>query len=95
MPPGMDFIQVRKDLPTIPAVGEVNDLHIRETGADQKPLAAHLQSKGESSDSEAMRADGSWDAPSRLLNHCLSGRKEIFARNYFFRSNLLPVLFLM
>ena len=63
MPPGMDFIQVRKDLPTIPAVGEVNDLRIRETGADQKLLAGHLQSRGESSDSEAIRADGSFTNP--------------------------------
>lgn len=31
-----------------------------------------------------MKSAGSWDAPSRLLNHCLSGRKEIFVRNYFF-----------
>ncbi|MFH2074502.1 MAG: hypothetical protein ABIJ57_04020 [Pseudomonadota bacterium] len=37
----MDFIQVRKDLPTIPAVGEVNDLHIGQSGAD---LEAAFQS---------------------------------------------------
>ena len=54
VPPGIDFVQVRNDLLAIPAVAEVNDLHIWETGAEQKLLSAHLQSKGESSDSEAI-----------------------------------------
>jgi cobalt-zinc-cadmium efflux system protein len=54
VPPGVDFIQVKNDLLAIPAVAEVNDLHIWETDADQKLLSAHLQSKGESSDSEAI-----------------------------------------
>jgi len=54
VPPGIDFIQVRNDLLAIPAVAEVNDLHIWQTGAEQKLLSAHLQSKGESSDSEAI-----------------------------------------
>ncbi len=54
VPPGIDFIQVKNDLLAIPAVAEVNDLHIWETGAEQKLLSAHLQSKGESSDSEAI-----------------------------------------
>ncbi|MCX5821648.1 MAG: cation diffusion facilitator family transporter [Deltaproteobacteria bacterium] len=38
VPPGIDFIQVRNDLLAIPAVAEVNDLHIWQTGADQKLL---------------------------------------------------------
>jgi cobalt-zinc-cadmium efflux system protein len=54
VPPGIDFVQVRNDLLAIPAVAEVNDLHIWQTGAEQKLLSAHLQSKGESSDSEAI-----------------------------------------
>ena len=62
-PPGIDFIHVKNGLLAIPAVAVINDLHIWETGADQKLLAAHLQSKRESSDSEAMRADGSFTNP--------------------------------
>ncbi len=54
MPPGIDFIEVLNDLLAIPAVAEVNDLHIWQTGADQKLLSAHLQSRGKSSDSEAI-----------------------------------------
>ncbi len=54
IPSGIDFIQVRNNLLAIPAVAEVNDLHIWQTGADQKLLSAHLQSKGKSSDSEAI-----------------------------------------
>jgi cobalt-zinc-cadmium efflux system protein len=54
VPPGIDFLQVKNDLLAVPAVAEVNDLHIWETGSEQKLLSAHLQSKGESSDSEAI-----------------------------------------
>lgn len=50
VPPGIDFTQVRSDLLAIPDVVEVNDLHIWQTGADQKLLSAHLLSKGESSE---------------------------------------------
>ena len=53
VPPGIDFTQVRSDLLAIRDVAEVNDLHIWQTGADQKLLSAHLLSKGES-DSEAI-----------------------------------------
>jgi cobalt-zinc-cadmium efflux system protein len=50
VPPGIDFSQVRSDLLAIPDVAEVNDLHIWQTGADQKLLSAHLLFKGESSE---------------------------------------------
>ena len=52
VPPGIDFIQVRNDLLAIPAVAEVNDLHIWQTGADQKLLSAHLRMTEEAPDSE-------------------------------------------
>jgi cobalt-zinc-cadmium efflux system protein len=54
VPPGIDFIQVRNDLLTIPAVAEVNDLHIWQTGADQKLLSAHLVSGEDVPDHEAI-----------------------------------------
>lgn len=54
VPPGIDFIQVRNDLLAIDDVAEVNDLHIWQTGADQKLLSAHLRMAEESSDSEAV-----------------------------------------
>jgi len=50
VPPGIDFTQVRNNLLAIPDVVEVNDLHIWQTGADQKLLTAHLLFKGESSE---------------------------------------------
>lgn len=53
VPPGIAFTQVRDDLLAIRGVAEVNDLHIWQTGADQKLLSAHLMSTGES-DSEAI-----------------------------------------
>jgi len=52
--PGIDFIQVKNDLLAIPAVAEVNDLHIWQTGAEQKLLSAHLVSGGDSPDHEAI-----------------------------------------
>jgi cobalt-zinc-cadmium efflux system protein len=54
VPPGIDFIQVRNDLLAIPAVAEVNDLHIWETGSEQKLLSAHLVSGEDSPDHEAI-----------------------------------------
>ena len=54
VPPGIDFIQVRNDLLAIPAVAEVNDLHIWQTGADQKLLSAHIKSGEESPDHETI-----------------------------------------
>ena len=54
VPPGIDFIQVKNDLLAIPAVAEVNDLHIWETGAEQKLLSAHLKSGEDSPDHEAI-----------------------------------------
>ena len=38
----------------IPAVAEVNDLHIWDTGAEQKLLSAHLKSGEESPDHETI-----------------------------------------
>ena len=54
VPPGIDFTRVKEDLLAIPDVAEVNDLHIWQAGADQKLLSAHLLSRGESPDSEAI-----------------------------------------
>ena len=54
VPEGIDFIQVKNDLLAIPAVAEVNDLHIWQTGADQKLLSAHLKSGEVSPDHEAI-----------------------------------------
>ncbi|MEN6489680.1 MAG: cation transporter [Syntrophaceae bacterium] len=54
VPEGIDFIQVKKDLLAIPAVAEVYDLHIWQTGTDQKLLSAHLKSAEESPDHEAI-----------------------------------------
>ena len=53
VPPGIDFLQVKNDLLEIPAVAEVNDLHIWQTGADQRLLSAHVVTKGDA-DSEAI-----------------------------------------
>ena len=54
VPPGIDFVQVRNDLLAIPAVSEVNDLHIWQTGAEQKLLSAHLVSREDIPDHEAI-----------------------------------------
>ncbi|MBN2438733.1 MAG: cation transporter [Deltaproteobacteria bacterium] len=54
VPPGIDFLKVRNDLLAIPAVAEVNDLHIWETGSEQKLLSAHLVSGEDSPDHEAI-----------------------------------------
>ena len=53
VPPGIDFLQVKNDLLEIPAVAEINDLHIWQTGADQRLLSAHVVTKGDA-DSEAI-----------------------------------------
>jgi cobalt-zinc-cadmium efflux system protein len=53
VPPGIDFIEVRKDLLALDGVLEVNDLHIWQTGAEQKLLSAHLVSKADA-DNEAI-----------------------------------------
>ena len=53
VPPGIDFIEVRNDLMAIDGVAEVNDLHIWQTGADQRLLSAHVVTKGDA-DSEAI-----------------------------------------
>ena len=52
VPEDIDFTQVRKDLLMIPAVAEVNDLHIWQTGAKQKLLSAHLKSADDAPDHE-------------------------------------------
>jgi cobalt-zinc-cadmium efflux system protein len=54
VPPGIDFTLVKNDLLAIPAVAEVNDLHIWQTGAEQKLLSAHLVSGEASPDHEAI-----------------------------------------
>jgi len=48
VPEGIDFQQVKNDLLAIPSVAEVNDLHIWESGSEQKLLSAHLKSGDES-----------------------------------------------
>ncbi len=54
VPPGIDFVQVRNDLLAIPAVAEVNDLHIWQTGTEQKLLSAHLVSREDVPDHETI-----------------------------------------
>ena len=54
VPADVDFNQVRNDLLAIPAVAEVNDLHIWQTSAEQKLLSAHLKSGEVSPDHEAI-----------------------------------------
>jgi cobalt-zinc-cadmium efflux system protein len=54
VPPGIDFLKVRNDLLAIPAVAEVNDLHIWETSSEQKLLSAHLVSSEDLPDYEAI-----------------------------------------
>jgi len=54
VPPDIDYGEVRNDLLAIPAVAEVNDLHIWQTGAAQKLLSAHLRMTEEASDSETI-----------------------------------------
>ena len=54
VPPGIDFVQVRNDLLAMNAVAEVNDLHIWQTGDEQKLLSAHIRMAETSSDSEAV-----------------------------------------
>jgi cobalt-zinc-cadmium efflux system protein len=50
VPQGIDFLEVKNDLLAIPAVVEVNDLHIWESGSEQKLLSAHLKSGEDSPD---------------------------------------------
>ncbi|MHB8773112.1 MAG: cation diffusion facilitator family transporter [Syntrophales bacterium] len=47
VPAGVDFVTVRNDLLAIDGVREVNDLHIWESGADQRLLSAHLVSRAD------------------------------------------------
>jgi cobalt-zinc-cadmium efflux system protein len=54
VPQGMDFQQVKNDLLAIPAVAEVNDLHIWESGSEQTLLSAHIRSGEAPPDHEAM-----------------------------------------
>jgi cobalt-zinc-cadmium efflux system protein len=54
VPPGIVFMEVRNDLLTLNGVAEVNDLHIWQTGAEQKLLSAHLQMTDELSHNEAI-----------------------------------------
>lgn len=44
VPQDIDFQQVKESLMAIPAVAEVNDLHIWESGSAQRLLSAHLVS---------------------------------------------------
>lgn len=54
VPPGIDFAEVRNDLLALPAVAEVMDLHIWQTGADQRLLSAHIRMAEGSADSGAV-----------------------------------------
>ena len=54
VPENIDFMQVKNDLLAIPAVAEISDLHIWQTGANQKLLSAHLKSGEASPDHEAI-----------------------------------------
>ncbi|MDI6742304.1 MAG: cation diffusion facilitator family transporter [Smithella sp.] len=52
VPADVDFNEVKKDLLAIPAVAEVNDLHIWQTSTCQKLLSAHLKSSDDSPNHE-------------------------------------------
>ena len=54
VPEDIDFVQVKDDLLAIPTVAEISDLHIWQTGANQKLLSAHLKSGEASPDHEAI-----------------------------------------
>ncbi len=54
VPPGIDFTQVKNELLAIPAVAEVNDLHIWQIDAEQTLLSAHLKTCDDSPDHEAI-----------------------------------------
>lgn len=54
VPPDIDYVEVRNDLLAIPCVAEVNDLHIWQTGAEQRLLSAHLKSDMDFPDTETM-----------------------------------------
>ncbi len=54
VPPDIDFAAVRTDLLAIPAVEQVNDLHIWQTCSAQKLLSAHLLIMENASDSETI-----------------------------------------
>jgi cobalt-zinc-cadmium efflux system protein len=54
VPEDIDFVQVKNDLLAIPTVAEISDLHIWQTGANQKLLSAHLKSGEASPDHEAI-----------------------------------------
>ena len=56
VPPGIDFIEVRNDLMAIDGVAEVNDLHIWQTGADQRLLSAHVVTKGNAGSEAIIRS---------------------------------------
>jgi cobalt-zinc-cadmium efflux system protein len=56
VPPGIDFTEVRNDLLALNGVEEVNDLHIWQTGADQRLLSAHLVSKGDAGSEAIIRS---------------------------------------
>lgn len=54
VPQDIDFQQVKEALMAIPAVAEVNDLHIWESGSAQRLLSAHLVSGDEFPDHEGI-----------------------------------------
>lgn len=54
VPPDIDFVAVRNDLLAIPAVEQVNDLHIWQTCSALKLLSAHLLITESASDSETI-----------------------------------------
>ncbi|MBW6485229.1 MAG: cation diffusion facilitator family transporter [Syntrophobacterales bacterium] len=54
VPQGIDFLEVKNDLLAIPAVVEVNDLHIWASGSEKKLLSAHIKSGDAAPDHEAI-----------------------------------------
>ena len=79
VPPGIDFLQVKNDLLAIPAVAEVNDLHIWQTGADQQLLSPISVPRG--------IARQRSDHPRRSRRCCCTGTGSITRRS---RSCLFP-----
>lgn len=54
VPPDISFAAVKNDLLAIPGVVEVNDLHIWESGGNQRLLSAHIVSGEGAPDGETM-----------------------------------------
>ena len=84
VPADIDFnARQKRSCYSIAGVAEVNDLHIWQTGADQKLLSAHLKSEEDSPDHEAIiRAIQEilhaqvWNQPHNDPDSAIFGRRD-------------------